>query len=289
MDRYLYKKSKNYRKLNYLKRVLGSRKDLEYLYKIEGTSKRDFGYNILLEEMDKMFLDLGKMNLKNWLSICSAPGYYDEYIYDSSKKKAKGTGVTLGVKDGGLEFTRKVPNFTVKYMDIMVQKYKSRTKFEFIITGCLDMNIDKKNRYYNDMLVLSSMLFGLENLKNGGVFALKTSMKNMNLLSNIIYMFNNLFGTVKTFKSTKELTHRSSCYVIGFKYKYGKNRLEDDKNKHLIFLKDLFDAYNAGQHNKISKFSHDLLFNIPQEGKEVERLINNLITTQIKCINRLLN
>ena len=69
MDRYLYKKSKNYRKLNYLKRVLGSRKDLEYLYKIEGTSKRDFGYNILLEEMDKMFLDLGKMNLKNWLSI----------------------------------------------------------------------------------------------------------------------------------------------------------------------------------------------------------------------------
>ena len=28
------------------------------------------------------------------------------------------------------------------------------------------MNIDKKNRYYNDMLVLSSMLFGLENLKN---------------------------------------------------------------------------------------------------------------------------
>ena len=82
MDRYLYKKSKNYRKLSYLKRLLGSRKDLEYLYKIEGTSKRDFGYNILLEEMDKMFLDLGKMNLKNWLSICSAPGYYDEYIYD---------------------------------------------------------------------------------------------------------------------------------------------------------------------------------------------------------------
>ena len=205
MERYLYKNSKRFRKLNYLKKVLGSRKDLEYLYKQNETGKKHFGYNILLEEMDNLFLKLKEKNLKTWMSICSAPGYYDDYIYNISDKKAKGTGVTLGVKDGGMEFTFKIPKFTVKYMDIMTKKYKSRTKFDFIITGCLDMNLNKKNKYYNDMLVMSSVLLGLENVKKGGIFALKTSMKNFNLLSNIIYIFTNLFEDVKLLNQLKNL------------------------------------------------------------------------------------
>jgi len=285
MERYLYKNSKRFRKLNYLKKVLGSRKDLEYLYKQNETGKKHFGYNILLEEMDNLFLKLKEKNLKTWMSICSAPGYYDDYIYNISDKKAKGTGVTLGVKDGGMEFTFKIPKFTVKYMDIMTKKYKSRTKFDFIITGCLDMNLNKKNKYYNDMLVMSSVLLGLENVKKGGIFALKTSMKNFNLLSNIIYIFTNLFEDVKTFKSTKELTHRSSCYVIGMGFKDSKK----EENLELIkFLNMLFEAYNNGKHNALSDFSNKLIFEINSQNKIVERLLNNLINTQIMCINRLL-
>ena len=286
MERYLYKNSKRFRKLNYLKKVLGSRKDLEYLYKQNETGKKHFGYNILLEEMDNLFLKLKEKNLKTWMSICSAPGYYDDYIYNISEKKAKGTGVTLGVKDGGMEFTFKIPKFNLKYMDIMTKKYKSRTKFDFIITGCLDMNLNKKNKYYNDMLVMSSVLLGLENIKKGGIFALKTSMKNFNLLSNIIYIFTNLFEDVKTFKSTKELTHRSSCYVIGMGFKDSKK----EENLELIkFLNMLFEAYNNGKHNALSDFSNKLIFEINPQNKIIERLLNNLINTQIMCINRILN
>ena len=145
------------------------------------------------------------------------------------------------------------------------------------------MNLGKKNKYYNDMLTLSSIILGLDNLKKGGIFALKTSMKNFNLLSNIVYIFNELFEEIKTFKSTKELTHRSSCYVIGFKYKSLKN------NEYINYLKLLFKAYNNGKHKEMEKLSHNTIFDIKTEGKKVERLLYPLIKTQINCIKKFLD
>ena len=281
MDKYLERYSNIYRKLQYVKRNLSRRRDLEYLYKQDDDGKKHFMYNDLLEEMDNEHLNLSRRRIKNWLSICSAPGFYDEYLHQHTK--AKGTGITLGVKEGGLEFTKKIPDFKVIYRDIMKERYNARTKFNFIITGCLDMNLDKKNRYYNVMLSMSSMLLGLENLKKGGIFALKTSLKNFNLLSNIIYIFQQLFGEVRTFKSTKVLQHRSVCYVIGINYKApGKD------NEQLTMLRDLYEAYHKNRRHELETLMNRTVFDTREDGRDVERLLNPVMRTQIRLINNIL-
>ena len=63
-----------------------------------------------------------------------------------------------------------------------------------------------------------------------------------------------------------------------------------EENLELIkFLNMLFEAYNNGKHYVLSDFSNKLIFEINSQNKIVERLLNNLINTQIMCINRVLN
>ena len=66
----MYKNSKRFRKLNYLKKVLGSRKDLEYLYNTQRyDQRRAYSYfsNVRNKPNIKYFVPLGlESTLKKW-------------------------------------------------------------------------------------------------------------------------------------------------------------------------------------------------------------------------------
>ena len=247
----------------------------------ENNRKGDFNYRDLLKEMDDKFLKLKSHKIKLYLDICAAPGDYSEYL--SETLKCKGVGVTLPVKNGGMEFKYDLKNYKLEHLDV-IKDYKKKFspyKFDFIVSGCLDMTRIKKKPYYDINLWLSTMLLAFLNLKKGGIFSFKITLKYINFATNIIYLFEQFFKSVKVFKSTKAIPFRSMFYVIGFDFKHNK--------EYFNLLQEIYINYNQKSNNTDMK---DLKFKLMFEDinimKRYTKLLENVFRIQIKAIENIL-
>lgn len=243
--------------------------------------KGDFNYRDLLEEMDSRCLNLKSQKIKQYLDICAAPGEYSDYL--TATLKCKGTGVTLPVENGGMEFKFNLNNYNIVYLDVVKEYNKkfSKTKYDFIVSGCLDMTRIKKRPYYDINLWLSTMLLAFLNLKKGGIFSFKISLKYINFASNVIFLFEQFFKTVKVFKSIKAIPFRSIFYVIGFDFQYNKEYFD--------LLKEIYVNYNEKSNNNDMKdMKFKLMFDDHKIMKKYMKLFENLFRVQIKAIENIL-
>tara|TARA_B100001123_G_scaffold447284_1_gene604337 strand:- start:3293 stop:4300 length:1008 start_codon:yes stop_codon:yes gene_type:complete len=243
--------------------------------------KGNFDYTSLLKEMDHTFLKLTSKKIDLFLDICAAPGDYSQYL--SKTLKCKGVGVTLPIKNGGVDFKYDLKDYKLKHLDV-IKDYKkdfSPDKFDFIVSGCLDMTRIKKKPFHDINLWLSTMLLAFLNLKEGGIFAFKISLKYINFAANIMYLFEQFFKNVKVFKSTKAIPFRSMFYVIGFDFKPNK--------AHFSLLEEIYKNYNEKLNNSDMK---DLKFKLMFEDKHIKkkytRMLENLFRIQIKGIQNIL-
>jgi 23S rRNA U2552 (ribose-2'-O)-methylase RlmE/FtsJ len=243
--------------------------------------KGDFNYRDLLKEMDDKFLKLKSRKVKLYLDICAAPGDYSDYL--SETLKCKGVGVTLPVKNGGMEFKYDIADYELEYLDV-IKEYKkpfSSDKFDFIISGCLDMTRIKKKPFYDINLWLSTMLLAFLNLKPGGIFAFKISLKYINFSANIIYLFEQFFKTVKVFKSTTAIPFRSMFYVIGFDFKHNK--------EYFPLLEEIYTNYNQESiDNDMKDLKFKLLFEETSILQNYMKLLEDVFQVQIKAIQNVL-
>lgn len=243
--------------------------------------KGDFNYRDLLEEMDTKYLNLKSLNINNYLDICAAPGEYSDYL--TSTLKCKGTGVTLAVENGGIEFKYNLNNYNIVYLDVVKEYNKkfSKPKFDFIVSGCLDMTRIKKKPYYDINLWLSTMLLAFSNLKESGIFSFKISMKYINFACNIMFLFEMFFKRINVFKSVKAIPFRSIFYVIGYDFKMNK--------EYFTLLKKIHTNYNEKSNNNDMKdLKFKLLFDDHKYKNKYMILLNNLFKIQIKAIENIL-
>ena len=243
--------------------------------------KGDFNYTGLLEEMDHQCLKLKSRKIKLYLDICAAPGDYSNYL--STALKCKGVGITLPVKNGGMEFKYDIADYELEYLDV-IKDYKktfSSDKFDFIISGCLDMTRIKKKPFYDINLWLSTMLLAFLNLKPGGIFAFKISLKYINFSANIIYLFEQFFKTVKVFKSTTAIPFRSMFYVIGLDFKHNQ--------EYFPLLEEIYTNYNQKSDDSDMKdLKFKLLFEETSILQKYMKLFEDVFQVQIKAIQNVL-
>ena len=91
----------------------------------EDNRKGGFDYADLLDEMNHNCLKLKSRKIKLYLDICAAPGDYSDYL--SRTLKCKGVGVTLPVKDGGMEFNYNLKNYNLVHLDV-IKEYDKNEK-----------------------------------------------------------------------------------------------------------------------------------------------------------------
>jgi len=247
----------------------------------EDNRKGGFDYAGLLEEMNDNCLKLKSHKIKSYLDICAAPGDYSDYL--SRTLKCKGVGVTLPVKDGGMEFNYNLKNYNLVHLDVIKEYDKnfSSEKFDFIVSGCLDMTHIKKKPFYDINLWLSTILLSFLNLKPGGIFAFKISLKYINFASNIMFLFEQFFDSIKIFKSTKAIPFRSMFYVIGYGFKMN--------NDYFPLLKEIYRNYNEESDDTDMK---DLKFKMIFEDTNIMRqymkMFEDVFQTQIKGIQEII-
>ena len=247
----------------------------------EDNRKGGFDYADLLDEMNHNCLKLKSRKIKLYLDICAAPGDYSDYL--SRTLKCKGVGVTLPVEDGGMEFNYNLKNYDLVHLDVIKEYDKdfSDEKFDFIVSGCLDMTRIKKKPFYDINLWLSTILLAFLNLKPGGIFAFKISLKYINLASNVMFLFEQFFDSIKIFKSTKAIPFRSMFYVIGYGFK-----MNDD---YFPLLKEIYRNYNEESDDTDMK---DLKFKMIFEDTNIMRrymkMFEDVFQVQIKGIQEII-
>jgi 23S rRNA U2552 (ribose-2'-O)-methylase RlmE/FtsJ len=247
----------------------------------EDNRKGGFDYADLLDEMNHNCLKLKSRKIKLYLDICAAPGDYSDYL--SRTLKCKGVGVTLPVEDGGMEFNYNLKNYDLVHLDVIKEYDKdfSDEKFDFIVSGCLDMTRIKKKPFYDINLWLSTILLAFLNLKPGGIFAFKISLKYINFASNVMFLFEQFFDSIKIFKSTKAIPFRSMFYVIGYGFK-----MNDD---YFPLLKEIYRNYNKESDDTDMK---DLKFKMIFEDTNIMRrymkMFEDVFQVQIKGIQEII-
>jgi 23S rRNA U2552 (ribose-2'-O)-methylase RlmE/FtsJ len=247
----------------------------------ENNRKGGFDYEGLLEEMNEKCLKLKTHNIKLYLDICAAPGDYSKYL--SKILKCKGVGVTLPVENGGMEFNHNLKNYNLVYLDVIKDYNKnfSSQKFDFIVSGCLDMTRIKKKAFYDINLWLSTMLLAFLNLKSGGIFAFKISLKYINFAANIMFLFEQFFDSIKIFKSTKAIPFRSMFYVIGYGFK-----MNDD---YFPLLREIYVKYNEESNDTDMKdLKFKMIFEDANKMSEYMKMLENTFRVQIKGIQNIL-
>jgi 23S rRNA U2552 (ribose-2'-O)-methylase RlmE/FtsJ len=277
MYKYLQINSDLFNRYLKIKDELGNRTDLEYLFKpLNDKRKKDFDYYNYMRKLDENELKL--KNITSFLDICAAPGQYSKYIYN--KTGAKGTGVTLQEDLGGLKFIEDIPNYTIKYANILKENPLDK-KFNFAVTGCLDMTLNKPDKPFKDLeLWLSALLMAIKHLENGGILAFKMTTKYINLFSNFVYIMSKMFEKVSTFKSSEILGYRSFCYIIGNNYKYNQEMID--------FLDGIIKDYQNNDFKKIKEFKYRIIFDIEKYGEFMQKKIEKVIAKQMIAIKRLL-
>lgn len=278
MKQYLKRNSKIYNEyLNYSE-ILGKSNQLEYLFSPQDDKrKKDYDYYEYLKELNEETNIINK-NIKNFLDICAAPGLYSSYIYDITK--ASGIGISLPPSKGGLLFTQKISDYKLKYDDI-TKNINLDQQFDFIITGCLDMTLSKKQPYKDIELWISALIIALKYQQINGNLAFKITTKYLNFISNILFILKQCFEKVTIFKSENILGYRSMCYIVC------KNR--NDNNYYIKVLSKIRDKYQLGDFKYIEKLKHQLIFNINEYGEFIKQQIEKSLLKQINSIKTILN
>lgn len=244
--------------------------------------KGHFNYADLLDEMNRNILHLNKYKINSYLDICAAPGEYSKYLTD--KLKCKGVGITLPINNGGVNFNYNLENYTLIYLDV-IKDFNTNfynDKFDFIISGCLDMTHIKKRPYYDINLWLSTLMLAFLNLNKNGIFAFKISFKYINFASNILYIFEMFFKHIKLFKSKDAIPYRSMFYVIGFGFKFNK--------KYFDLLKEIHKRYNVELiNNDMKDFKFKLIFDDSNKLKYYKKILEIMFKIQINAIKKELN
>lgn len=243
--------------------------------------KGHFNYADLLDEMNKRTLNLKSLDIKSFLDICAAPGEYSKYL--SETLKCKGVGITLSKKNGGVDFNYELKNYQLNYLDVIKEYDKnfSNSKFDFIISGCLDMTHIKKKTYYDINLWLSTMMLAFLNLNKNGTFAFKISFKYINFASNIIFFFEQFFKKIKLFKSKDAIPYRSMFYVIGFDFNFDK--------EYFNVLKEIYINFNEKLiNNDMKDLKYKLVFENKQKCNYYKKIFEKIFKIQIKAIENIL-
>ncbi len=283
METFLSKHSKEFRDLKNEKFKLSKRKDMNRLFKGNGNFKPHFDYISFFSEMDNEILHMKDRKIKNYLDICAAPGYYSIYVHGQTK--ANGTGITLPVADGGLKFDRKVPKYTLTYLDINKCYYLNKDKFDFIFSGCLDMTYIHKIKFYSIHLFVSTLIIGLQNLKHNGMFAFKTTMKYLDFVANVSYLFRGMFKKVKFFKSSKDLSIRSVMYIVGIDFEG-----PDVYTESIIHvLKHINDEFKKGNSHELELLTKTLMFKDEKIKKEFSNGMKVSFKRQTNAIKSLID
>ena len=271
MKKYMKEESSIYNKYVKLSKEFGGNRDFEYLFVRGETRKCDYDYYEYIKEMDINFN--GSSGKFRYLDICASPGSYSKFIHKMTK--GYGVGLTLDVAKGGLEFKERIGKYKLIYLDIIREDYIGEHKFDFIISGCLNMTLEKMEVYHDVKLWQNSFIIGINNLKYGGTFAFKISSKYLELISNYIYIFLKSFGDVEMFKSSKILPYRSFCYIVGRKYK----GIKSDIYETLLNIKN-DDAYE--------QMKWGLLYKNKMHNEEIKGKIEDVLKVQNNAIELLL-
>ena len=280
MKKFLLKNSKLYRKLENRKIEFGKRNDLEYLFKpLNDKRKKDYDYYEYIKEIDVNLIKLKDRKIKTFLDICAAPGRYSKYIYDTTK--AIGHGITLYTDRGCLEFKEKISNYKLFFSDINSEDPLKDNKYDFIVTGCLDMTLKIKKPFYDVQLWLSALILGLNHLKKKGIIAFKVTTKYINLISNFIFILLKLFDKIILYKSSNILGYRSFCYIIGFGYR-GKHNV-------IRYFEDINKSFIEGDNSKIIKFKYELIFDVNKYGNRIMRKLEPVFKKNIIGIGNILS
>lgn len=241
--------------------------------------KGHFDYTLMMKNLDDDVLQLKNKKIKIYLDICAAPGDYSKYLTDTYK--IKGVGVTLPTNEGGINFDYKLKDYKIEYLDIVKNSKKviRKDKFPFIVSGCLDMRLGRKEKFNNIRLWLSTMLFGLMNLQKNGIFAFKISLKYMEFAANIIYIFTKIFKNVKTSKSLDAIGYRSVFYVIGFDYQ--------ENLEYIKLLEILLSKIKNKNYNRIVQFRNKTIFT-SNDYKLIQGYLEKIFKIQIEAIENIL-
>lgn len=233
-----------------------------------------------MKDLDDEILKLKNKDLDIFLDICAAPGEYSKYLSDTYK--IKGVGVTLPIENGGINFDFKIKNYEIVYLDIIknINKIIKKDKFPFIVSGCLDMRVGKKEKFNNINLWLSTFIFALNNLQKNGIFAFKISLRYIKFAANIIYIFTKIFKTVKTFKSLDAIGYRSMFYVVGFGYQSDLKYLE-------LITKLLLDIKKKNYTN-IQLFRDKTIFSNENDYVLIKNFLENIFEVQINAIENII-
>ena len=250
----IIKDNKIYKENNELKKELKNNNKYSYLFRnVEKTNKKGhFDYYGYVKEMNETKMEL--KNVKNFLDICAAPGEYSKYFLEALSN-SRGYAITLHPNLGGIEFDESLVDmkrYDIDYIDIMKDKYEPNVEFEFVIAGCLCMTLKKKPSFFDLDLWISTILIGLKNLKKGGTFAFKTTLRYLDLFCNFLFLMNKFFKKVKVFKSEDILGFRSVCYIIGIDYQGDKDMYNN--------LENLHKKYQQGEYEEINMFEKNLIF-----------------------------
>lgn len=274
---YIIKDSKIYNENEKLKKELKDNNKYEYLFRnVEKTNQKGhFDYYGYVKEMNEQVMKL--KNVKHFLDICAAPGEYSKYFLEALPK-SKGYAVTLHPNLGGVKFDESLVDmkrYHIEYKDIMKEEYKPNVEFEFVIAGCLCMTLKKKPSFFDLDLWISTILVGLKNLKKGGTFAFKTTLRYLDLFCNFLFLMNKFFKNIKVFKSEDILGFRSVCYIVGMDYQGDEDMYEN--------LEELHKKYQSGEYEEISMFEKNLIFgedfypDCRQALEELMKIQNNAI------------
>ena len=253
---------------------------IEFILTKSNDRKGGFDYSLLIKDLNDEVLKLKNKDIDIFLDICSAPGEYSKYL--SETYKIKGVGVTLPIENGGINFDYKLKNYEIVYLDIIknINKIIKKDKFPFIVSGCLDMTVGKKEKFNNINLWLSTFLFTLNNLQKNGIFAFKISLRYIKFAANIIYIFTKIFKIVKTFKSLDAIGFRSMFYIVGFGYKIDIEYLK-------LINKLLLDIKKKNFEN-IQQFRDKTFFSNKKYFIMIKKMLENIFQIQINAIENII-
>jgi hypothetical protein len=172
------------------------------------------------EEIIHNFSKDKNLKINFFADICSAPGVYSEIILEEFPI-ITGIGISLPPDEGGVEFELDNKKFKKIYKNILDKKYKLELpkKLDLGIASCVSYQENKKNAFkLNTELILKSLYLLLDNLDEKGSLIINMTMKNINLVFNIINVLSKYFGNYTLWKSSTVWATKNTFYFFGYNY-----------------------------------------------------------------------
>lgn len=156
--------------------------------------------------------------IKRFMDICSAPGIYSSLLLKMIPNLVHGTGITLDISKGGEKNLVEHSKYNVLYKDILKDEI-SLYKSDLVIASCVCYEYNKKKVYeLNWMLIIKSIIIGLNHLNEHGYLIVNLTLKNIDLSMTIINILSKAFNKYKLWKSKVVWANKQTFYFIGYEY-----------------------------------------------------------------------